>query len=121
FDAVTVNPYLGGDALEPFLSYADRGVLVVCRTSNAGAAEIQNLDVVDSGGTRRPLYEVVASRVQRWNRRGNAGLVVGATAPAELDRVREVAPDLPILVPAVGAQAADLAAAVRAHRTGAPA
>jgi len=120
FDAVTVNPYLGGDAVEPFLAYADRGVLVVCRTSNPGAAEIQDLPVVDDG-TTVPLYEVVARRVQRWNRDGNAGLVVGATAPTELDRIREIAPDLPILVPGIGAQAGDLAAAVRADRPGAPA
>ncbi|HEX5417673.1 MAG TPA: orotidine-5'-phosphate decarboxylase [Chloroflexota bacterium] len=120
FDAVTVNPYLGRDAIEPFLAYRDRGVLIICRTSNPGAAEIQNL-LVEYEGTRRPLYEVMALRVRSWNANGNAGLVVGATAPTELEAIRALAPDLPILVPGVGAQGGDLAAAARAHRPGAPA
>ncbi len=120
FDAATVSPYLGGDALEPFLAYADRGVLVLCRTSNAGAAELQSLPVLVDG-EKRPLYEVVVQRARAWNVNGNVGLVVGATAPAELDRVRALAPELPILVPAIGTQGGDLAAAARAHRSTAPA
>lgn len=120
FDAVTVNPYLGRDAVEPFLAYRDRGVLVLCRTSNPGAAEVQNL-LVEKDGALRPLYEVMALLARDWNQHGNVGLVVGATAPAELDRVRDLAPDLPILVPAVGAQGGDIAAAARANRPEAPA
>jgi orotidine-5'-phosphate decarboxylase len=119
FDAVTVSPYLGGDAIEPFLAYSDRGVFVLCRTSNPGAGEIQSLNVPHDG-QMRPLYEVVALRARTWNARGNIGLVVGATAPSELTRVRELAPDLPILIPGIGAQAGDVASAVRAHREDAP-
>src|SRR5207248_2268589 len=81
-DAATVNPYLGEDALEPFLAYADRGVFVLCRTSNPGGATLQSL-LVEYGGERRPLYEVVALETRRWNKHGNAALVVGATAPSE--------------------------------------
>jgi len=109
FDAVTVSPYLGRDALEPFLERADRGVFVLCRTSNPGARDLQDLSV---GG--EPLYRVVARLVTQWNQRGNAGLVVGATYPSEIAEVREIAPSLPLLIPGVGAQAGDLAAAVRA-------
>jgi orotidine-5'-phosphate decarboxylase len=120
FDAVTLSPYLGLDAVEPFLTYPDRGVFILCRTSNAGAGEIQGLNVEYEGKTR-PLFEVVAIRARSWNNRGNVGLVVGATAPSELVRIRELAPDLPILIPAVGAQGGDLSAAARAHRDDAPA
>jgi orotidine-5'-phosphate decarboxylase len=120
FDAATVNPYPGEDSIEPFLAYADRGVFVVCRTSNPGAAEFQNLHVTYEG-FERTLYEVVALRAREWNQRGNVGLVVGATAPAELERVRSLAPELPLLIPAVGAQGGDIAAAARAHRANAPA
>lgn len=120
FDAVTASPYLGGDSLEPFFTYADRGVFVVCRTSNPGGSDFQDLGVNDDGVTR-PLFEVVARRVREWNRRGNAGLVVGATAPDELVQVRALAPDLPILIPGIGTQAGDLTAAVAAHRAEAPA
>jgi orotidine-5'-phosphate decarboxylase len=120
FDAATVNPYQGEDSIEPFRAYADRGVFVLCRTSNPGAAELQDLQVT-YGGAPRPLYEVVALRAREWNDRGNLGLVVGATAPAELERVRALVPELPLLVPAVGAQGGDVAAAARAHREDAPA
>ena len=107
-DAVTVNPYLGGDALEPFLRHADRGVVVLCRTSNPGAGELQDLDV---GGRR--LYQVVARlAAERWNRHGNCLLVVGATCPRELAEVRELVGDMPLLVPGVGAQGGDVAQAV---------
>ena len=109
FDAVTASPYLGRDALEPFLERAERGVFVLCRTSNPGARDLQDLVV---GG--EPLYRVVARLVGEWNRHGNAGLVVGATYPREIAEVRAIAPTLPLLIPGVGAQAGDLAAAVRA-------
>ena len=109
-DAVTVNPYLGTDALEPFLRHADRGVIVLCRTSNKGGADLQDLEV---GGRR--LFEVVAAlAAQRWNAAGNCLLVVGATYPLELAQVRKIVGDMPLLVPGVGAQGADVAQAVRA-------
>ena len=120
FDAVTVNPYLGEDAIEPFTAYRDRGVFILCRTSNPGAAELQDL-LVAEGGTTSTLYEYVAWRAHRWNQHGNCGLVVGATAPAELRRIRDIAPDLPLLIPGVGSQGGDLQAAVEAHRSDAPA
>ena len=111
-DAVTVSPYMGGDSIEPFLAYPDRGVFVLTRTSNPGAAEFEELTVHSPDGPR-PLYEQVALRAAGWNSRGNVGLVVGATAPEELGRVRKLAPDMPILVAGVGAQGGDLAASVR--------
>ena len=109
-DAVTVHPYLGRDALEPFLAREDRGIFVLCRTSNPGADEFQDLRV----GNGVPLFEVIAQHVTNsWNMRGNCGLVVGATYPSELEKVRSLAPTLPLLVPGVGAQGGDLEAAVR--------
>ena len=112
-DAVTVNPYLGGDSLEPFLRYADRGILVVCRTSNPGARDLQDLDV---GG--RKLFAVVAElAATRWNSRGNCLLVVGATYPQELAEVRAITGDMPFLLPGVGAQGADVRAAVAAGQS----
>lgn len=120
FDAVTVNPYQGFDAVEPFVAYADRGVFVVCRSSNPSGAELQNL-LVSEGGTTCTLYEYVAWRVHAWNRNGNCGLVVGATVPDELRRIRALVPDLPLLIPGVGSQGGDLSAAVAAHRAEAPA
>lgn len=113
FDAVTVNPYLGSDSLAPFIEREDRGVFVLCRTSNPGAADLQDLAIGGDGGGR-PLYEVVAELARGWNTRGNVGLVTGATYPEELRRVRELCPEMLLLVPGVGAQAGDLAAAVRA-------
>lgn len=111
-DAVTLHPYLGPEALEPFLDVADRGVFVLCRTSNPGAGRYQDL-LVDG----RPLYLHIAEDVARtWNRNGNCGLVVGATYPEEMARVREVAGDLPVLVPGLGAQGGDVEATVRAGR-----
>ncbi|MBV8782880.1 MAG: orotidine-5'-phosphate decarboxylase [Gammaproteobacteria bacterium] len=108
--AVTVNPYLGGDALEPFLRHADRGVVILCRTSNPGGADLQALMVGE-----RPLYLVVAElAAQRWNRNGNCLLVVGATYPQELAAVRARVGDMPLLVPGVGAQGGDVEQAVRA-------
>lgn len=113
FDATTANPYLGGDAVEPFVERADRGVFVLCRTSNRGAGDLQDLQVV-ADGSPRPLYQVVAEMAKRWNTRGNVGLVAGATYPEELRRLREICPEMPFLVPGVGAQEGALAEAVRA-------
>ena len=103
-DAVTVNPYLGGDSLEPFLRHSERGIVILCRTSNPGAGDLQDLSV---GG--RPLYQVVAElAARRWNSRGNCLLVVGATYPRELAEVRALVGDMPLLVPGVGAQGGDV-------------
>jgi orotidine-5'-phosphate decarboxylase len=111
-DAVTANPYLGRDAVQPFLDRADRGVILLCRTSNPGARDLQDLDV---GG--RPLYQHVARLVAReWNAKGNCALVVGATYPTELAAVRALVGDLPILVPGVGAQGGDVEAVIRNGR-----
>lgn len=108
-DAVTLNPYLGGEALAPFLERPDRGCFILCRTSNPGAGEFQDLRV-----DGRPLYLAVAERVRFWNERGNCGLVVGATCPEELAQVRALCPELPILIPGVGPQGGDLIQAVQA-------
>ncbi|MFQ5860333.1 MAG: orotidine-5'-phosphate decarboxylase [Dehalococcoidia bacterium] len=117
FDAATVNPYLGRDAVEPFLEYADRGVLILCRTSNAGARDFQEAVVVPDTGTvgmGRQLFLEVALRASQWNRASNVGLVVGATSPQEqLTLIRKLCPEMPILIPGVGAQGGDLEAAVR--------
>ncbi len=113
FDAVTVSPYLGWDSIEPYCRYEDKGVLVLCRTSNKGGADFQDLSFQGPDGVSLPLYEWVATKVQEWDTRGNLGLVVGATQPEELRRARELCPDMPILVPGIGTQAGDLAAAVR--------
>lgn len=107
-DAITVNPYMGRDSLQPFLSQADAGVFVLTRTSNAGGADLQDLEL-ETGET---LYERVAALADLWNEHGNVGLVVGATAPEELESLREQVPDLPFLVPGVGAQGGDAEAAV---------
>jgi orotidine-5'-phosphate decarboxylase len=106
-DAITVNPYLGEDSLRPFLDREDKGVFVLARTSNAGARDFQNLTV----GNDKRLYEYVAQRAAEWDE-GNVGLVVGATAPEELAELRDLVPDLPFLVPGVGAQGGDAEAAV---------
>jgi len=112
-DAVTVNPYLGGDALEPFLRYEGKGVIVLCRTSNPGAGDLQDLEV---GG--RKLYQIVAELVaHRWNTRGNCLLVMGATFPRELAQVREMVGTMPFLVPGVGAQGGDVAQVVLSGQT----
>ncbi|MBI2857175.1 MAG: orotidine-5'-phosphate decarboxylase [Chloroflexi bacterium] len=110
FDAATVNPYLGTDSLEPFLEYHEKGVFVLCRTSNPGSRDFQSLGC--GGDPARPLYLEVARRAKEWNRHGNVGLVVGATQPADLGLVRELCPDMPLLIPGVGPQGGDLAAAV---------
>ena len=113
-DAATVNPYLGGDAVEPFLEREEKAAFILCRTSNPGARDLQDLLVTaPGGGEARPLFEMVAEMARRWNSRGNVGLVVGATYPEELKRVRRLCPEMTFLVPGVGAQGGDVAAVVR--------
>jgi orotidine-5'-phosphate decarboxylase len=108
-DAVTINPYLGRDSAQPFLDRADKGVVVLCRTSNPGSGEFQDLRI-----DGRPLYQHVAQRVARdWNANGNCMLVVGATWPDELAQVRSLVGDLPFLVPGVGAQGGNVETVVR--------
>jgi orotidine-5'-phosphate decarboxylase len=107
FDAATVNPYLGFDSIEPFINYQDKGVFILCRTSNRGATDFQNLCT-----NGLPLYEAVAQKAQEWNIYGNIGLVVGATYPEELKRVRSICPEMPLLIPGIGTQGGDLASAV---------
>lgn len=116
FDAVTVNPYLGREGLDPFLAYADRGVIVLCRTSNPGSAEVQELPVPAPDGGTEPLYLAMARSIHAWSKDAAAtvGLVVGATRPAELARIRPICPEEPILLPGIGAQGGELAASVRA-------
>jgi orotidine-5'-phosphate decarboxylase len=112
-DAVTLSPFMGHDSIEPFTAYAGRGVFVLCRTSNPGGDDLQMLEVA---GER--LYERVARLAARqWNRGGQLGLVVGATYPAELARVRAIAGDVPLLVPGIGAQGGDVQASVLAGQT----
>jgi len=112
-DAVTVNPYMGFDSVEPYMEWADRGVIVLCRTSNAGGSDLQFLDV---GG--QPLYQHVARLVaEKWNRNGQCALVVGATFPEELAQVRAIVGNMPLLVPGIGAQGGDVAATVQSGRS----
>ncbi len=112
FDAVTVNPYLGGDSLEPFLARDDKGVFILCRTLNPGARDLQDLPIA-SGAASRPLFEVVAEKARTWNSRGNVGLVAGATFPDELRRIRSICTEMTLLVPGVGAQGGDVAGGAR--------
>ena len=112
-DAVTVNPYLGFDSVEPYLKWQDRGVIILCRTSNPGARDFQDLTF-----DGKHLYRHVAERVAgQWNAGGQCLLVIGATYPAELAEIRGVVGNMPFLVPGVGAQGGDVAAAVKAGRT----
>jgi orotidine-5'-phosphate decarboxylase len=107
FDAATVNPYLGFDSIEPFINHQDKGVFILCRTSNRGATDFQNLCTNDV-----PLYEAVVRKAKEWNIYGNIGLVVGATYPEELKKVRSICPEMCLLIPGIGAQGGDLASAV---------
>ena len=111
-DAVTVNPYLGYDSVAPFLAFHEKGVIFLCRSSNPSARDFQDLLVQEEKGQGRPLYEMIAQRVQSWNKAGNCGLVVGATYPQELSTIRSMCPDMPILIPGVGAQGGDLETSV---------
>lgn len=113
-DAVTLSPFMGFDSVQPYLKYHDKGAFLLCRTSNPGGDDLQNQRL--SSVTGQPLlYEHVAKLAQGpWNLNGQLGLVVGATYPAEIERVRALAPTLPLLIPGVGAQGGDAAATVRA-------
>ncbi|MDR1661980.1 MAG: orotidine-5'-phosphate decarboxylase [Azoarcus sp.] len=112
-DAITASPYMGRDSIDPYLAYPDKGVILLCRTSNPGGSDLQFLDV---GG--RKLYEHVAELVAReWNTTGQCALVVGATFPDEIARVRQIVGEMPLLVPGIGAQGGDVAATVRAGCT----
>ena len=117
-DAVTLSPFMGFDSLEPWLRHADKGLILLCRTSNPGGSDLQaqTLAVAGGGGASGDrLYEHIARLAQGpWNRTGQLGLVVGATFPAEIARVRELAPTLPLLIPGIGAQGGDAQATVRA-------
>lgn len=113
-DALTVNPYMGFDSVEPYLDFPDCGLIVLCRTSNPGGSDLQNLEI--AGG--RKLYQHVAELVaKKWNKHGQAALVVGATFPTELFDVRRIVGELPLLVPGIGAQGGDVQATVNAGKT----
>jgi orotidine-5'-phosphate decarboxylase len=115
-DAVTVNPYLGTDSLEPFLATPGKGTIVLCRTSNVGSSEFQSLEV-----DGEPVYlRVARTAAAKWRSIGECALVVGATYPDELARVRAIVGDMPILVPGIGAQGGDINAVVRAGTTTTP-
>jgi len=116
-DAVTLSPYMGFDTIEPYLRYPDKGAIILCRTSNPGGDDWQMQRLADVPGQPR-LYEHLARLAEsQWNKNGQLGLVVGATYPEEIARVRELAPTLPILIPGVGAQGGDAEATVRAGLT----
>lgn len=112
-DAVTVNPYMGFDSIAPYLEWKDRGVIILCRTSNPGGSDLQFLNA-----DGKPIYQHVAQLVaDKWNTNGQCGLVVGATFPDELAQVRRIVGDMPLLVPGIGAQGGDIQATVHAGRT----
>ena len=112
--AITLNPYLGKDSIEPFLAFKEKGVFLLCKTSNPGAADLQDLNVIEADGRPPiPLNEHIARLAQTWNSGNNIGLVVGATQPGSMARLRAAAPDLWFLVPGVGAQGGDLETAMR--------
>lgn len=113
-DAVTLNPYLGRDSVQPFLDRADKGAILLCHTSNPGSTDLQELIVRGANGSDVPLYQHVAATIARdWNANGNCALVVGATWPEQLMQVRTLIGDMPLLVPGVGAQGGDVEAVVR--------
>ena len=115
-DAVTVNPYLGSEAVEPLIGRGDRFAYLLCRTSNPGAGELQSLEVAADAAISapaEPLYARIARRARNWGPGGTVGLVVGATAPAELERIRAIAPELALLVPGVGAQGGEVEPVLR--------
>lgn len=114
-DAVTVNPYMGFDSLEPYLKYPKKGVIVLCRTSNPGGSDLQFLQVSESGQLPEPLYQRVARlAATKWNTTGQMALVVGATFPQEIAKVREIVGDMPLLIPGIGAQGGDILETVKA-------
>jgi orotidine-5'-phosphate decarboxylase len=111
-DAITVNPYMGFDTIEPYLKHAGKGVIVLCRTSNPGGSDLQFLNVSPSG---EPLYLHIAKlAATKWNSSGQIGLVVGATFPEEIAKVRAIVGDMPLLIPGIGAQGGDIEATVKA-------
>ena len=110
FDATTVSPYLGFDSIEPFIQYHEKGIFILCRTSNAGAIDFQALRCLEH--EQRSLFEIVALKASEWNVHGNIGLVVGATYPEELRMIRQSHPDIPLLIPGIGAQGGDIALTV---------
>ncbi|MDB5800015.1 MAG: pyrF [Rhodocyclales bacterium] len=117
-DALTVNPYMGFDSIEPYLAYPDCGLIVLCRTSNPGGSDLQNLEVRVDAKEGKKLYQHVAQLVaEKWNPHGQAALVVGATFPQELTDVRKLVGDMPLLVPGIGAQGGDVQATVSAGKT----
>ena len=111
-DATTVNPYLGFDSIEPFINYKEKGVFILCRTSNAGAVDFQSLPC-NVPPVPLHLFEIVARKAKEWNKNGNIGLVVGATYPEELNLIRRNYPEMLLLVPGVGAQGGDLVTVIR--------
>ena len=113
FDCVTVNPWGGMDTVEPWLTNPEKGAFIWCRGSNRGAADLQDLAVSGVGNLTQPVYLRLARRSQQRASQGNLGLVVGATAPQQLAEVRRICPDLPLLIPGIGAQGGDLADSVR--------
>jgi orotidine-5'-phosphate decarboxylase len=116
-DAVTVNPYMGFDSIEPYLKYSKKGVIVLCRTSNPGGSDLQFLQVGQAGQSQEALYERVARlAATQWNKTGQLALVVGATFPQEIAKVREIVGDMPLLIPGIGAQGGDIDATVKAGR-----
>ncbi|GIS57224.1 MAG: hypothetical protein CM1200mP1_11620 [Candidatus Neomarinimicrobiota bacterium] len=104
FDSVTLSPFLGFDSIKPFVDDPKKGAFILCRTSNLSASEIQDLRLE----SREFLYEQIAKTAVKWNENNNVGLVVGATVPEEIHRVREIAHNLPLLIPGIGAQGGDL-------------
>lgn len=109
FDAVTVNPYMGYDSMEPFTQYKDKGIFVLCRTSNPGGQDIQELMVMQKGSSNAlPLYEVVAELALKWNQNNNVGLVVGATYPEQISSIRQICPNMLFLIPGVGFQGGNI-------------
>ena len=116
-DAVTVSPFLGHDSITPYTCYAERGVIVLCRTSNPGGSDMQFLEVDGPHGRERVYQRIARTVATEWNHNGNCALVVGATYPAELAEVRRIVGDLPLLVPGIGAQGGDIAATVAAGRS----
>ncbi|MFC1559810.1 orotidine-5'-phosphate decarboxylase [Candidatus Margulisiibacteriota bacterium] len=106
-DATTVSPYLGHDSLQPFIEHKDKGIFVLCLTSNPGSKDFQMI------GKDEPLYKTVARKVKDWNKGDNLGLVVGATNPAELKSIRDIAGNMPLLIPGIGAQGGDLLQTVK--------
>lgn len=112
-DAVTVNPYMGKDSAQPFLDYKDKGTVLLCRTSNPGAQDIQDLEV-----DGKPIYEKVATMIsQDWNSNKNCSIVVGATWPEQMQKLRSICGEMPFLVPGVGAQGGNVEAIVKAGQT----